>query len=272
MKAVRYILLSLTLPLAIQLCMAQEKDTPGCKDSSLISRFPGSVIDGCHDKPDESYVFNDIGPKKERKTLEGEFHHTHYRVPAGTGKAPVVRNLMTALQAAGYTKVQDDTYGDFTFHIGKTWIKEEVGAGSDYNQSILIETQLTQDIVATAADLSNGLASGGHIVVPGILFDTGKSDVKPESAPALQEIVRLLKQDAKLKIYVVGHTDNIGALAANIDLSRRRAAAVVQVLTAQYPVVADRLQPYGAGPYMPRASNDSEDGRALNRRVELVKQ
>ena len=185
--------------------------------------------------------------------------------------AQVARNLLAALQAAGYNKVQDDTYGDFTFNLGKTWIKVEVGAG-DYNLSILTETALTQDVVATAADLSNGLAIGGHTVVNGILFDTGKAEVKPESAPAVQEIVKMLKQDSAVKIYVVGHTDNVGALAANVDLSRRRAAAVVQLLTAQYGVAGERLLAYGAGPYMPRASNDSEGGRTLNRRVELVKQ
>jgi outer membrane protein OmpA-like peptidoglycan-associated protein len=128
-------------------------------------------------------------------------------------------------------------------------------------------------MVATTADaLSSGLAATGHSVVNGILFDTGKAEVKPESAAALQEVVKLLKQNAKLKVYVVGHTDNVGALAANMDLSRRRAAAVVQTLTAQYGVAADRLQAYGDGPYAPLASNDSDDGRALNRRVELVKQ
>ncbi len=100
----------------------------------------------------------------------------------------------------------------------------------------------------------------------------GKAEVKPESGAALQEIVKLLKQDGKLKVYVVGHTDNVGALAANIELSRRRAAAVAQALTTQYGVAADRLLAYGDGPCAPLASNDSDDGRALNRRVELVKQ
>jgi len=71
---------------------------------------------------------------------------------------------------------------------------------------------------------------------------------------------------------VVGHTDNAGALAGNIDLSKRRAASVVQALTTQYGIPAARLQAYGDGPYAPVASNDSEDGRSLNRRVELVKQ
>jgi len=82
----------------------------------------------------------------------------------------------------------------------------------------------------------------------------------------------MLKANPTLKVYVVGHTDNVGVLAANIDLSKRRAASVVDALTTQYGISASRLQPYGDGPYAPIASNDAEDGRALNRRVELVKQ
>jgi OOP family OmpA-OmpF porin len=71
---------------------------------------------------------------------------------------------------------------------------------------------------------------------------------------------------------VVGHTDNVGPVGVNLGLSKRRAAAVVQVLTTKYAVAADRLQAFGNGPYAPIASNDSETGRSQNRRVELVKQ
>lgn len=156
--------------------------------------------------------------------------------------------------------------------MGKTWIEADVTNGNNYKLHIVIETQLTQDVVATAADFSNGIAGSGHVVVNGILFDTGKADVKPESDPALQEVAKMLKGDPRLKVYVVGHTDNVGAPAANIDLSKRRAAAVVLALTTKYGVPAAQLQSYGDGPYAPVASNDSEDGRALNRRVELVKQ
>jgi outer membrane protein OmpA-like peptidoglycan-associated protein len=156
--------------------------------------------------------------------------------------------------------------------MGKTWIQIEIGGAGSILETIVVETALTQDVVATAAALSSGLTSTGHTVVNGILFDTGKAEVKTESAPALEEVVKLLKDDAKLKLYVVGHTDNVGALAANVDLSNRRAAAVVQMLVTKYGVAADRLQPHGDGPYSPLASNDSEDGRTVNRRVELVKQ
>jgi len=96
--------------------------------------------------------------------------------------------------------------------------------------------------------------------------------VKAESTPALDEVANLLKSDPKLKLYVVGHTDNVGVLASNMDLSKRRAAAVVQLLITKYGVAADRLSPYGDGPYAPLVSNDTEDGRTTNRRVELVKQ
>jgi outer membrane protein OmpA-like peptidoglycan-associated protein len=155
--------------------------------------------------------------------------------------------------------------------MGKTWIDVEVGGGN-YKLYTVIETTLTQDVVATAADLSNGITSTGHTVVNGILFDTAKADIKPESDPALAEVAKMLKGDPTLKVYVVGHTDNVGGLAANMDLSKRRAAAVVLSLTTKYGVSAGQLQPYGDGPYAPVASNKSEAGRALNRRVELVEQ
>jgi ligand-binding sensor domain-containing protein len=100
----------------------------------------------------------------------------------------------------------------------------------------------------------------------------GSADVKPESDPALQEIAKLLKQDSKLKIYVVGHTDSQGTLNYNMDLSQRRSEAVVRSLTTQHGIVSSRLMAKGLGPLAPVESNDSDAGRAKNRRVELVKQ
>jgi OOP family OmpA-OmpF porin len=132
-----------------------------------------------------------------------------------------------------------------------------------------IESEL---ITVDAASLANDINRTGHASVYGIYFDTGKADIKPESDATLKEIAKLLQGDAKLKLYVVGHTDNQGALDLNMDLSRRRAEAVLAALTMKYAVPAGRLRAYGSGPYVPVASNDSEDGRAKNRRVELVKQ
>jgi outer membrane protein OmpA-like peptidoglycan-associated protein len=96
--------------------------------------------------------------------------------------------------------------------------------------------------------------------------------VKPESKPALEEIAKLLKSDAGLKLYVVGHTDNTGVFDANMKLSQDRATAVVNALVSSYGIPVSRLKACGDGPTAPVASNDTEEGRALNRRVELVKQ
>jgi OmpA-OmpF porin, OOP family len=265
------ICLAILLLLHTPSARAQQQDAKDCKDSPLISRFPGSVIRNCINKADDSFTFTLDNHQKQ--TVEGEFHQIKYDFPDSASKTQVVRNLNTALRTAGYTMVYDSgAYGDFTGHMGKTWIQIEITESGTILESIIIETKLTQDVVATAAALSGTLASSGHTVVNGILFDTGKSDVDPASAPALDQVAKLLKDDPTLKLYVVGHTDNVGALAANIDLSKRRAAAVVQLLITKYAIAPDRLQAYGDGPYAPIASNDSEDGRTLNRRVELVKQ
>ena len=97
-----------------------------------------------------------------------------------------------------------------------------------------------------------------------------KADVKPESDPALKEIAKLLQQDNGLKLYVVGHTDNVGKFSYNIKLSQARADAVVKKLVTDYGMSADRLKPHGVGPLAPVSSNKTEEGQALNRRVELV--
>ena len=112
----------------------------------------------------------------------------------------------------------------------------------------------------------------GHAAIYGIYFDTDKADVKPESKQALAEIAKLLNSRPKLKLYVVGHTDNVGALDYNMELSRRRAAAVVAVLVKDYGIARARLHPVGVGPLSPVLANSSDAGRAKNRRVELVAQ
>jgi OOP family OmpA-OmpF porin len=269
MKPIQFLFLCCLFASSSSVCLAQ--DAEGCKDSPLIGRFPGAKIEGCKDMADEKFTFTLQDSKNQ--AVEGEFHQINYSFPKTASKAQVVRNLNTALRRAGYTMVYDSgDYGDFTGKMGKTWIQIEISGSGAIRETIVTETALTQDVVATAAAMTTGLTTSGHTIVNGILFDTGKAEVKPESAPALEEVVKVLKQDSKMKIYVVGHTDNVGALAGNVDLSNRRAAAVVQMLVTKYRVAADRLQSHGEGPYSPIASNDSEDGRALNRRVELVKQ
>lgn len=123
-----------------------------------------------------------------------------------------------------------------------------------------------------AGDMAKGIAAEGKVAVYGVYFDTGKADLKPESKPALGEMAKLLQQDPKLKVYIVGHTDNQGAIAANVELSQKRADAVVKALSTEYKVDGKRLAAKGVASYAPVASNDNDAGREKNRRVELVKQ
>ena len=132
---------------------------------------------------------------------------------------------------------------------------------------------LKQDMVSvSASDMSKAIATTGRIALYGILFDTAKADIKAESKPALEEIAKLLQSDASLKLRVVGHTDNQGTLESNIALSKRRAEAVTAALASSYGVAANRLSPFGVADLAPVASNSGEEGRAKNRRVELVPQ
>jgi len=126
-------------------------------------------------------------------------------------------------------------------------------------------------VVVKADEMARTIGSTGRVALYGIFFDTDKSDLKSESGPTLTEIAQLLKSDPKLAILVVGHTDNQGAYDYNIDLSRRRAEAVVKALAASYGADTKRLRGAGVGMLAPAASNDAEDGRAKNRRVEIVK-
>jgi outer membrane protein OmpA-like peptidoglycan-associated protein len=137
----------------------------------------------------------------------------------------------------------------------------------------LVETAPMESRMVTvdAGMMAKDIATTGHVALYGIYFDTDKSDIKPESAPTLAEIAKFLNADPKVSLYVVGHTDNVGTYDYNMALSDRRAAAVVKELTGKYGIAAARLKPAGTGPLAPVAPNDSEDGRAKNRRVELVK-
>jgi OOP family OmpA-OmpF porin len=121
-----------------------------------------------------------------------------------------------------------------------------------------------------AAAMAEGLGEEGHIALYGIYFDTDKAVIKPESQPTLAEIAKLLNSQPDSRVFVVGHTDNQGAYEYNLDLSRRRAASVAAALTKSYKIAPGRLGTAGVGVLAPVATNATEDGRALNRRVELV--
>ncbi len=122
----------------------------------------------------------------------------------------------------------------------------------------------------SASEMTTQLTANGKVAIYGILFDSAKADVKPESKASLDEIGKLMKATPALKLHVVGHTDNAGGLEGNFDLSKRRAGAVKDALVKQYGIAADRLTANGVSYLAPVSTNGTEAGRAKNRRVELV--
>lgn len=138
---------------------------------------------------------------------------------------------------------------------------------------VIESTKMDTDMikVVQADEMSREIDAKGRINIYGILFDFDKADIKPESQPQLQQIADLLKRNAGLRLDVVGHTDNQGTAGYNLKLSDMRAFSVVAELSLRYGIDRARLNPLGKGLVEPVASNADDAGRALNRRVELVR-
>jgi len=142
-------------------------------------------------------------------------------------------------------------------------------------------TMITQDVIeveapetgmVTAKNIEEGITENGHIAIYDIHFDTGKSDIKPESEESLKNIAEFLNAHSDKKYIIVGHTDNSGDFDMNLKLSLERAQAVMNELVSKYGVNAEQLKAYGDGQTAPVASNSTDKGKARNRRVEIVEQ
>lgn len=264
------------LCLTVGMAEAQEdsgpQDAEGCKDSALVSRFPGGHINSCENKEFEQAKFpvskNSDGDVVE-KTVEGEYHYWDYATRDGVSEIQVFRNFETALRQGGFNIVYEESPGTITANKGTTWIYIQ-NSGAYYYQTVLTVKGMQQEVTADASSLKNALDSSGHVAVYGIHFDTGAATLTPDSEQTLQQIVALLHQNAELKLRVEGHTDNVGAAATNQALSEKRAQAVVSWLAA-HGIEIGRMEAKGFGATKPVADNGSEEGRAKNRRVELVK-
>jgi OOP family OmpA-OmpF porin len=270
-------LMLLFVPFAFAGTPPDEKDTPGCKDHALFTRMPGYWIRSCDDKEFDAHEF--VTGTGKTTTVEGRLWRINYYPQNSLTTKPselqIRRNFQNAVQKLGGTAVATDKGRD-AYRImrnGKEiWVEVWAEFTGKYGFFIVEKGGMEQDIVANASALSNDIRSTGHAAVYGILFDTGKWDIKPESAQAIGEVAKLLKTDPALKLYVVGHTDNVGGVEPNLKLSENRAEAVKQALVRDHGIAAPRLRAFGAAQFAPVASNDSEDGRTSNRRVELVKQ
>lgn len=135
---------------------------------------------------------------------------------------------------------------------------------------IEVEEAETGLVAVDAEAIGADIEEYGRVVLDGIFFDHDKATLKPESDTALGAIAEFLSANPDLSFYVVGHTDSVGSFSHNRKLSDDRARAVVDALRLQHDIEPARIEPYGIGPLVPAFANSSDEGRARNRRVELV--
>ena len=302
----RFLLLALSL-LAPTSAGAQTRDVAGSRDFAGIGRFAGSVISGYQVRDFDAArmqaaPFKDGQPADARR-LEGKITRIAYRTNPGPSILEVSRNFETQLAKAGFEKLlgcDTDACGgipfveaidalpipqmwmdgfNYRYFAGRkteggreTWASVIVSENNRdiYAQLTIAETREIENKMVDAAAMAKGLGETGRIALYGIYFDTDRAEVKPESRPTLEQIAKLLTSQVSLNVFIVGHTDNQGPFAYNLDLSRRRAEAVAAELVKNYRIGAPRLRTAGVGLLAPVGSNATEAGRALNRRVELV--
>jgi outer membrane protein OmpA-like peptidoglycan-associated protein len=255
-------------------------DVPGSKDPALFSRMPGFHIREYEALEFDRYEFK-TGPAETQK-VEGRSTALYYYANEGITQPSglqITRNYVGAAEAIGGSRVYEFEDGGTEYVIIRVvkndmevWTEVSGANNGMYNVRMIEKQLMKQAVVANAEALSGSIAESGRVAVYGIYFDTNKAELKPESEPALAEIVKMLQTDAALKLFVVGHTDNVGQFAHNLKLSQDRAASVVNALVSKHGIAAARLIPFGAGPTVPVAANTTDEGKAKNRRVELVAQ
>lgn len=275
------ILQRLFLALALLACASAwaQEDDPSVKDHPAIPRFPGMVIASGARQDFGAHEFELGGGKTQR--VEGRFWRIDYAVKEGAktpGSLEVARNYGNAFKKRGGTVLLeqvDSSGGQAVMRMpsggGNLWLDIAINnAGELITFTIVAEGAMEQKVELSADEMGKALAASGRIALYGILFDTGRDAIKPESEKVLSEIARMLAGNAALKLRIEGHTDNVGKPADNLALSKRRAEAVKRWLVGKG--VADaRLEAAGLGDTKPVAPNSAEEGRAKNRRVELAR-
>jgi outer membrane protein OmpA-like peptidoglycan-associated protein len=256
-----------------------QQDAKGCKDHPLFTRMPNFYISSCVTKEYDEVDFYEPPQGEKRVKVGGRKYVIEYLAKKGfedkMTSLQIMRNYANASRQIGGSVYERSNYMAYIKILkdGKEiWVEFNPYGDHRYYLTFVEKEAMKQEVTADAKFMADGISSTGHVAIYGIYFDFNKSDVKPESEPALQEINKLLSNNPNLKVFIVGHTDNVGGVDYNMKLSQARADAVVKALTTKYKVNPQSLKAYGVGQLAPVAPNKTEDGRAKNRRVELVEQ
>ncbi len=253
-------------------------DEEGCKASALLSRMPGCGIYECSTKEFDAFdlVINKAG---EAKSLEGAGEHQKLICPASQSQLQLLRNVEAALKKSGYAVVfsgrhESADHPAVTAQKGAQWISVQTSQFNEfptYEMTAVLVKDMAQQMTASAQAMSDAIAKSGRLDVYGITFATGQAAITPASNAGLGDGLAVLTANADWRLRIEGHTDNVGDKAANMKLSTARAAAVAAWLAGK-GIDAARLSTAGLGDTQPVGENTTEEGRARNRRVVLIKQ
>lgn len=275
-KTLSFFLVGLLLLTMVCVLYAQE-DREGCKDHPLLSRMQNFYINSCEELEYDSHNFYDAEGNKY--VIEGHKWEIDYRLKRGAippGALKFKRNYVNAIKKIGGIVLNDISsnrvYMKVTKGSKETWIEVYVysAPSSIYVLTIVEKAVMEQEVVADPEAMAGDISTTGHVAVYGIYFDLDSYTIKPQSEPALKAIADMLKANSSLKVYIVGHTDMTGTFEHNMELSAKRAEAVVNEMVNKYGIVSGRLKAKGVGQLCPVSTNKTEEGRKLNRRVELV--
>jgi OOP family OmpA-OmpF porin len=267
--------------------IAQATDAEGCKDHALFTRLSNHYIESC--TSNYNAVTAQIGASNKTKSVEGNVTTINYVFNTESGaKMPsplqIIKNFENAIVSKGGKKIYqgvDDVDGgplgatfnmsangtDYWVLVRKMYEPLTNGEVGSFNLVVIEMEGMKQEI--EASEMFKEISKSGHIALY-VNFETGKADIKPESQKVIEQLAQMLKENAGLKVSIEGHTDNAGNAAANQTLSENRAKAVMNAVIAK-GIDKSRLVAKGSGQTKPIADNGTEDGKAKNRRVEIVK-
>jgi outer membrane protein OmpA-like peptidoglycan-associated protein len=260
-----------------------QEDNPDCKDHSLFTRLTNFYLVSCEENFNELELRFD--PNKT-EVKEGNLFVLDYAFNYDAGEKPksplqIIKNYENAIVKNGGKMLYKNTNAldadlEATYYLStkekEYWIKLFKFGGTPneverFTLFILEMEAMKQEI--EASEMFEAINKDGFIALY-INFETGKSDIKPESQPIVDQIAAMLSQNPELKVSIEGHTDNVGSDKSNQTLSENRAKSVMNALVSA-GIEKSRLSSKGWGSTKPVADNSTEDGRFKNRRVEIVK-
>jgi OmpA-OmpF porin, OOP family len=275
---------SLMVVLSLSNFAYSQDDAAGCKDHPLLTRLDNFYISGCEENYNELQLTTSSSTSE---TKEGNLFRIYYRYNFDAGiKAKsalqIIRNYEAAITKNGGKMIYKNSNGleaplEATYYLStkekEYWVQLISFAGTDnaieaFALNVLEMEAMKQEVAAN--EMFDAINKDGFIALY-INFETGKSDIKPESKPIIDQLYEMLKQNPDLKISIEGHTDNVGTEQSNQTLSESRAKSVMNELVLK-GIAANRLKYKGWGQTKPIADNNTEDGKAKNRRVEITKQ